>query len=332
MNDPLRRLVESTLIPHTAFQTGLDRLNQCYHSMGGGDSIVINVLGDSRCGKSSLVEHFESQHRPSRGKDGMFTPIVRIRTPSQPQEKSLAHLILTALQDPISYTRVPEYIMNTRLVTLLKGSGTRVLILDEIQHFTDRWSDKVVERAADWLKNLVDEAGIMLVLVGLPYSISMLHLNKQLAGRSLAPIIIPTFDWHTKESRIEFCALLDAFKDAIDPFSVPDLGSEEMAFRFYMASGGVIGHVAKLLRQTTWDVLDVGHTSITIEDLETGFARSRLNTVNGIQVNPFSRDFSLAMDAPPVMEPGDPETPLVLEQPKRRGRKPGPTDKLKGIL
>jgi len=42
-----------------------------------------------------------------------------------------------------------------------------LLILDEVQHFRDRDSRRVLENARNWLKTLIKETGVACVLVGL---------------------------------------------------------------------------------------------------------------------------------------------------------------------
>jgi len=56
----------------------------------------------------------------------------------------------------------------------MEACKVELLILDEFQHFQDRDSLKVLKTASDWLKLLMDENGVPIVLAGLPYSHTVL--------------------------------------------------------------------------------------------------------------------------------------------------------------
>jgi len=56
-----------------------------------------------------------------------------------------------------------------------------LLILDEVQHFRDRDSRRVLENASNWLKTLIKETGVACVLVGLQGEAEeVVRLNPQL--------------------------------------------------------------------------------------------------------------------------------------------------------
>ena len=107
-----------------------------------------------------------------------------------------------------------------------------MVMIDEFQHFVDKGSNKIMHNAADWLKVLVDDCHVALVVAGLPTCQAVLERDEQLSGRLLAPMFMPRFDWHNKSEREEFEAILGAFHESISSyFDLPALDSPEMAFR-----------------------------------------------------------------------------------------------------
>src|SRR5690606_15421951 len=120
---------------------------------------------------------------------------------------------------------------------------------------------------ADWLKILVDDAEVSLVVAGLPRCMHVIDTNPQLKRRFQAPAVMPRFNWAITDQRLEFRSILDAMQEGLEPFSFPDLASEEMSFRVYCATGGLIGRVANLLVQTLTDAIYANKTSITLQDL-----------------------------------------------------------------
>lgn len=292
-----RTIVETTLVPHTAFEEAAQRLEQCFsYADSASEPICIALVGESRTGKSRALEECLLRHPRVRNSNGLTTPILHVKTPSKPTVKSLAELMLRALDDPRAYFGT-ENAKTTRLHTLMANSGVKMVMIDEFQHFYDKGSHKVMHHVADWLKILVDDARAALVVAGLPTCRAVIDQNEQLAGRFLSPVFMPRFNWHNKEQREEFIAILGAFQESIgEEFDLPIFTGDEMAFRFYCGTGGLIGYLSKFLRQAVWNAIDSNTNIINLRGLL--LAHSQAIWVKdgptGLP-NPFDRKFSSAV-------------------------------------
>lgn len=297
MKSDLYNLVDQILIPHTAMKLATQRITQCARAaIGSAEPIGIAILGESRAGKTRCLEHVESLYHPTRCDEGLRVPILRVRVPSNPSVKGLAEALLGQLGDPAP-GKGTETNMTRRLITLLYAAQVRMLMLDEFQHFYDRQSHKVMHHVADWLKLVVDESRVALVVSGLTTCQSVLNQNEQLAGRFLAPVYMPRFRWETPDLREEFIAIMGAFRDGMHRFDLPDLGDEAMAFRFYCASGGLIGYVAKILRQAVWNAVDASTYAIPLEHLAIAHQQSVYVDERSADLpNAFAQDFVLQPD------------------------------------
>ena len=264
----IRNIVETTLVPHKAFVEATIHLEQCFiYADGASEPICKALVGESRTGKSRAIEECWMNHPKLRTQDGLTVPILRVKTPSKPTVKGLAELMLHALEDP-KFSAGTENVKTIRLQTLMRKAGTKMVIIDEFQHFYDKVSHKVMHHVADWLKILVDDTGVALVVAGLPSCRAVLHQNEQLAGRFLSPIFMPRFDWQNDDQRYEFIAILGAFHESLSQhFDLPALDGDNLAFRCYCGTGGLIGYLSKFLRQAVWNALDSGSTIITLADL-----------------------------------------------------------------
>jgi len=61
---------------------------------------------------------------------------------------------------------------------------------------------------------------------------------------------------------------LGAFQDSLGHhFDIPRLDNEEMAFRCYCASGGLIGYLCNIFRQAVWSAIDEGRATIDLDNL-----------------------------------------------------------------
>lgn len=292
--EELRLYVEEMLVPHTAFKEANKALEQAYlaaHTIK--DPIGFYISGESRTGKSRLIEEFMDAHPSSREIYGLKHPVVKVLVPSKPTVKGLASEILRALEDPMA-DKGTEQEKTARLLVLLKQCEVRVLILDEVQHLVDKSAKfEVIHHVSDWLKNLINQSKVVAVIAGLPYARKIFNQNEQLRGRFTNKISIPRFDWQDKTLRIEFLGLLAGFNALMaERFDLPDLSSNEIGIRFYLASGGLTGYVFNILRKTVWDVIDDQRTDITLEDFDVGY-RSMVSEEDQQEVSPFSRDFDI---------------------------------------
>ncbi|WP_277302669.1 TniB family NTP-binding protein, partial [Pseudomonas viridiflava] len=86
-------------------------------------------------------------------------PMVRVMTPVNPTRRSLPIALLEALKCP-RYGRSSSEELTRMACDLIKITGTRVLVFDEMQHFVERGSKTAAREAADWLKVLGEEMNL----------------------------------------------------------------------------------------------------------------------------------------------------------------------------
>lgn len=284
--------VDIILVPHRDFQRAKSRIEKhLLTTQSYSEPVCLAIVGESRTGKSRLLESVSKQHPKHRNAEGAVVPILNIRTPSKPSVKGLVEVMLRELGDPLWFKRGSENEKTERLYTLLKQTKTHTLIIDEFQHFYDKVSHKVQHYLSDWLKIFVDRSGLMLIVAGLPDCMAVINQNQQLRGRFLAPIHMPRFDWNNDDAQSEFIACLESFQAGLSRYDLPDLSSDEMAFRFYCATGGLIGYLAKILHQACLNAQTNGKLSITLEDLAEAYAESVWVDEATFIENPFSEGF-----------------------------------------
>ena len=274
-NQAVRRIVESTLVPHRAFERGLARLEQCYQYAAnletGDEPICVAIVGESRTGKSRLLKEFDERHADTRGPDGRLVPILKIRTPATASVGGFVEHALESIGDPVYYSGSNTQ-KTTRLRKLIKEAGTRVILVDEFQEFNDVASPKQTKLMTNWLKALVENTSVALFVAGLPSCLQTIDGNEQLAGRFQECLRMPRFDWMVADDRGQFMDILDAFAQSIgEHFRLPKLDSDEMAFRFYLATGGLMGYLVKLLRTAVWNAIADGRGAIKLEHFSAAY-------------------------------------------------------------
>ena len=236
--------------------------------------MCIPIHGESRTGKTTILDELSNAYPPVRHDEGLEVPVLQVSTPSEPTVMGLVELMLSALGDPRFYIGTKTRKTN-RLIKLLKAANTRVVSIDEFQHFVDKSSFKVLHHVADWLKVLVDQAKVGLIVAGLPRCQAVIEQNEQLRGRFLAPVKMPRFDWTDEESRSQFVAVLASFQESIDRFfDVPRFDTANLAFRIYVGCGGLVGYVAKFLDQLVWNAAESGTKAIMLADFHAAHAEA----------------------------------------------------------
>jgi hypothetical protein len=294
MND-LLRLVDRILVPHTKFEEALRRIEQCYtFADEAGEPSCLAVIGEARTGKTRALHACLLKHPGSRLDDGIYMPILYIKAPAKPTIKGMAELLLEGLKDP-NPTRGTEIERTRRLKTLMPKTQARLLMIDELQHFVDKGSTTVMYLVADWLKILVDDVRCSLVVAGLPRCQAVIDQNEQLAGRFLAPINLSRFRWTNVQERGDFIGILESFHSELHKFiGVPELHSTPMAFRFWCATGGLIGYLTKLLRHSIRNAVVKKSVRITLADLGVAHRQCMWQELGSDAMRrPFDPDFNL---------------------------------------
>lgn len=242
------------------------------------------ILGPSGCGKSTMIADFVQSQ--CFGESSKEKPIIVIETPSNPTVKTLASEILKTIGDPL-YFKGTEVQMTDRIIKYLINLKTRLIVFDELQNLIDRESDKLCFKAADWLKRLINMAKIPTAIVGLERTEELFLVNEQLRRRFTESFIFSPFDWNDEDSR----RLLKGFLKAVQTKYKFDNGfaifSNEMAYRFYCASGGLVGYMMAIVREADRLVVEKEQSVIYMEHL----AKAYNNSVCGNRlagVNPFA--------------------------------------------
>ncbi len=246
------------------------------------------VVGPTGAGKSTLVGTYARERPAVLTENGVTYPVLKATIPTPATIKALAMVLLAALGDPRA-TSGTVGAMTYRLMHYFRDCQVELLILDEVQHFRDRDSRRVLENASNWLKTLIKETGVACVLVGLQGEAEeVVGLNPQLARLFGAPHVLLPFTWDERrpELRREFVAFLALVEATLPLAEKPDLAGTGMARRLHAASGGVMAHLMELLRGATYLALAEGQATLNREVLGRAFEQ-RLASVRRGTVNPF---------------------------------------------
>lgn len=284
------------VIPHTAFINAEKRLGQLYtFASNRAEAEGLALIGEAGTGKTSSLNNLASRHPRFETPNGTDIPILITEVPPKPTVKGLAYRMLDDLgvDDP---HRGTEEEKRRRIKKLLHEVGTKIVMLDEFQHFVDQGTHRVMHHVADWLKSLINETKVTLVIAGLPSCMAVIDQNPQLARRFSAPILMPRFDWIDFKDRQQFRSILRGFYSGLsEVYDCPDFSTENMAFLFYLATGGLMGYLVRLLRQVELDCITDRRRKISLEHFHAAYIQAIWAAQRNPDLpKPFAPDFELS--------------------------------------
>jgi hypothetical protein len=247
--------IESILIMHKGFSNLLAELDYCNlytQSSSTHNPPCLAILGPTGAGKTKLVEEWLARNTNRRREfpGGSHIPYLYVSVPAKASIKGTAAAFLTTLGDP-NPGRGTQWNMVTRLHTLLKSCNVRMIFVDEFQHIIDRDTKLVLNAVTDFLKDIINQSSIPMILIGQTGEAEPILLaNPQLSRRVGTPRYLKPFPWDRtqQETIAEFRTIMESIDQAL-PFDLSGLGSEEMAYRFHYASNGYLGWIIHIIRR-----------------------------------------------------------------------------------
>lgn len=233
----------------------------------------IHIIGHSRSGKSFAVREFEARFPVVRTALGLTKEVIYVQAPVQGTIKGLMEALLEALGDPC-WSKGSYSDMLGRLIVLLRAVGCKMIIIDEFQHLADKGQKARLKGTTDWLKMLVERDRFCLVCVGLPDSSRIIRGTEQLRTRFDSTLRVPVYDWRDELSRRIFCGIVRSIHNAMAPFEVPNLSSDLLSLRLFIACGGRMGLLAKIFDRAVKNAVREQRTQITLEHLDQAFRRA----------------------------------------------------------
>lgn len=296
-------LAESIFIEHPRLKSIVEIVEHAHrYSRLAAEPECVFIGGPPGAGKTTLLKHYKLRFPAAEGGESVKVPVLCARVPSKATDKNLVTTMLMALGDPAA-ERGTAFNQTTRLKRFIEECDVQLIILDEFQHFVDKDSWRVLKSVSDWLKNLIDETGVPVVLIGIPYAVEILDApgNEQLQRRFAVRTALDPFGWDTDGERKEFRSFLKAADDQLPLAECSRLSDPLTAFRFYCATNGRVGKLMKVLRRAVELTLDRGLELLTLEVLADAYDE-RLRADHPGRGNPFQMEKSW-LKAVPFDEP-----------------------------
>jgi len=280
-------LAQKLIVLHPRFRDAVTLLERCHQSFAQPCEPACGaLLGASGVGKTSVVEHYAKLHPPYETETETRRPVLKVTLQPDARPKGIAADLLLALGDPAWSSGTVQTLTN-RAVKLLARCGVELIVFDEFHHLFDMERSRVMTKAAQWLKVLIVNTRIPVVVCGMPEAEHVLraeHTERRFKER----LTLRCFTWRTSAGRAEFCGMLKRLDGALPLAESSGLAEPESAGRFYVACRGIPDYLMTLVRGGTAEALQRGSERIEPADLARVFERRLAQQrVLADQANPF---------------------------------------------
>ena len=212
------------------------------------DPDCLLLMGEAGAGKTTIYKTYAQNFPRQETDEGSIVPIVYTPIPVPATVKGLVEAILKKLGDPL-YNKGTTTNQTSRAYDLLAACKVELIVLDEFHHFIDRESQRVLRNVCDWLKNLILNTKIPVVLFGLPESKRILEFdNSQLSRRFTYRHELIPFPRNDEGMKL-FRKFLSRIEEQLPLKERSGLANKSMAERIYYATDGTIAHVMTLIRK-----------------------------------------------------------------------------------
>lgn len=288
---PRERLpyIKHIRVMHPRAQEILRKIRDCYEDREiSADPECLLLVGPTGTGKTTLLEIFTQEHPQVSTDTGQIVPVLMstIRVPAT--EGNFASGLLEDLGDP----RHDKGLIGNRMSRFrkfVKDCEIAMLILDEIQHFIDQKSQRVLVEVTNSLKNLLKKYNLACVLTGTQGEAEqIIKANGQLDRLFPDAVVLSPFVWDKDQPETikEFKTLLHTLERTLPLNGESNLINMKRAWRIFVATEGRMGYLMALIRKATSEALKQGVEFLDDDLLAYAFKEKLAGERRGIS-NPF---------------------------------------------
>jgi hypothetical protein len=243
-----------------------------------GDALL--VLAGSGAGKTHLANKL--MRGSPRDDSGMTSriPVVSFSVPaSKPNERTLASELLYSMGAPRhDVGRAPE--LFRRAIHYIEQTQTELVIIDNVHDIPRLRRQIGIEHLGNWIRNLIDAAPCLILMLGTPVAQEIVASNAQLRSRSMKMRYIPYFSIDTPENAARMLRLLVELDNLLPLAEHSCIREPKIAIKIYNVTFGVFRAILTLLKEAVCIVTSQNKETITEHDLAEAFTKVYGKTMN----------------------------------------------------
>lgn len=201
---------------------------------------LLMVTGAPGAGKTTLLERHKHRFADVRDEDGLRITAVLAEMPAPCTKKGVVEAIFRSMQHDVPRDWNAAHIID-EIASLVRKHHTLMVMLDE----ADRIFGVETEAVAKFLVSLLNKVKAQFVLAGAP-KILTLNTAYGLERRTEEDLVLAPYRFDTGDGQMNFRTLLSVFQARLGVKGVA-LNEFDLSKRIYVATGGHVGIVSKLL-------------------------------------------------------------------------------------
>lgn len=279
--------VDRIMVNYPAFAEsmhGVDRVFQLGRELSIQQGI--QVTGFSGSGKTALARYFLSSQPKSALFDEGFGALA-IRLPSRPAVGQVVSALLRRLRHPFpNITAQTLDIKRQMLIDALRQKGTRLIFIDEAHSLLAQTrvhgrSSIMFGNVTDLLRELMDEAGVALVLLGTEDLVELNSADAHLANR-----ISARFELKGLEAPAIWQGFVRSFIRQLKTVDLTLLADKDESRRLLNVTEGNLRSFKRLIAEAALVAVDDRAEAVEPRHLHTAF--ERVNGKDFPKVNPYA--------------------------------------------
>ena len=261
------REINGTIVMHPRFEKAYTGILEIIHAASIADiPFGATVIAPSGCGKTALRMCIE-RAIPSNAflHDDLRSVSVKAEANS-----TVGHLIANLLRQlgyPASIRASTLYEQSSLIATALRERGVKVLFIDEFQHICRGRRTLSAAAITDWIKQLADDGGVVVILLGTRELKSLSEINDQLGSRIPAHFELKEF-----ERNEEWIGLLKQIADTVKAFDISTIHTHFYK-QLHSATRGALRPLKQILIASAIAAVDKGKTALDKDSLAVGHER-----------------------------------------------------------
>lgn len=215
------------------------------------------IVGDTNNGKTMIAERFFANHLPCNELNVHDAQhhVIKIQAPPTPDEGRFYNIILESIYAPVRMSARNDQ-RQLQVQRFLDVVGTKVLIIDEIQHLLAGSVSKQ-RQLLNVLKYLGNELRMSIVALGTRDAFNVLQTDPQIANR-FEPAVLPRWQLNA-----EYLRLLAAIEPLLLLRKPSSLTSAAIATKILALSEGTIGEICRLTEKAAIYAIESGDEEVT---------------------------------------------------------------------
>jgi|GEM_PF-2903436 len=259
--------INATIIMHPRFEQAYQGLLDIIDTASYGDlPFGATVIAPPGCGKTALTKAV-ARAIPSCE---LLKDDLRSISVTAEANAALGHFVKKLLKQlgyPTTVRASTLYDQSSIIAAALRERGVKVLFLDEFQHVCRGQRSLSAAAITYWIKQLADEGGVVVILLGTRELKPLTEMNDQLGSRAPAIFELREFQYND-----EWIGVLKQFAVQIRSFNCEVI--TELAKPIRAATHGTLRTLKQLLLTSTKAAIESNKSALDQESLCIGFARA----------------------------------------------------------